>query len=100
MDRVRSTLIHTNQPRMLWPWVVNHVLTAINRLPYSGTRITPHEAFFGERPDVSHLKAFGAKVLTWIPTQQQADKLSPRGAEGRLVGYVDGSHSMYQVMDL
>lgn len=100
MDRVRSTLIHTNQPRMLWPWMVNHVVTAINRLPYSGTGITPHEGLFGERPNVSHLKAFGAKVLTWIPTQQQADKLSPRGAEGRLVGYVDGSHSMYQVMDL
>ena len=39
-------------------------------------------------------------MLTWIPTQQQADKLRPRGAEGRLVGYVDGSHSMYQVVDL
>ena len=100
MDRVRSTLIHTNQPRLLWPWVVNHVVTAINRLPYSGTGTTPFEGLFGKKPEVSHLRAFGARVLTWIPTQQQSDKLSPRGAEGRLVGHVDGSHSMYQVMDL
>lgn len=98
MDRVRSTLIHTNQPRLLWPWVVQHVTTAINYLPYTGTGITPHEALFGVKPDVSYLKAFGARVLTWIPTQNQPDKLSPRGAEGRLVGYVDGSSSMYQVM--
>ena len=98
MDRVRSTLIHTNQPRMLWPWVVNHVTTAINYLPYSGTGVTPHEGLFGGRPNVGYLKAFGAKLLTWVPTQNQPDKLSPRGAEGRLVGYVDGSSSMYQVM--
>lgn len=98
MDRVRSTLIHTNQPRLLWPWVVHHVTTALNYLPFTGTGITPHEALFGVKPDVSFLKAFGARVITWIPTQQQPDKLSPRGAEGRLVGYVDGSTSMYQVM--
>ena len=59
--------------------------------------MTPHEALFGTKPCVSFLKCFGAKVIAWVPTQEQPDKLTPPGVEGRLVGYVDNSTSMYQV---
>lgn len=97
MDRVRATLIHSNQPRLLWPWAVHHIVTAMNFLPYKSTNLTPHESLFGQKPDVGHLRPFGAKVDAWTPTQAQLDKLSPRASDGRLVGYVDGSTHMYQV---
>lgn len=97
MDRLRATLAESNQPRLLWPWAVNHIVTAINYIPYNNASITPHEHLFKSRPDVSYLRAFGSKVITWVPTQEQPDKLVPRGVEGRLVGYIPDSTSMYQV---
>jgi hypothetical protein len=98
MDRLRATLIHSNQPRLLWPWAVEHIVTAMNYLPYSGQpNVTPHQHLFQSIPDVSYLKPFGARVITWIATQDQSDKLSSRGADGRMVGYVHGSSHLYQV---
>ena len=97
MDRLRATLAESNQPRLLWPWAVNHIVTALNYIPYNNASITPHEHLFKSRPDVSYLRAFGSKVITWVPTQEQPDKLVPRGVEGRLVGYIPESTSMYQV---
>jgi transposase InsO family protein len=99
MDRVRATLNATNQPRLLWPWIVDHVATAINFVPYAGRpNTTPHHDIFKSKPDISFLRTFGCKVVVHLPTQSQPDKLSARGAEGRLVGYVANSSSMYQVM--
>ena len=98
MDRLRATLAETNQPRLLWPWAVQHIVTAMNFIPFNHATKTPHEAMFGSKPSVNFLKAFGAKVVAWVPTQQQPDKLSPRGVEGRLVGYADDSTSMYKVI--
>jgi len=101
MDRVRATLIESNQPRLLWPWIVSHVVTAMNYVPYAARpTTTPHEDLFLTKPDVRHLRTFGCKVVAHIPSQSQPDKLSARGAEGRLVGYVPGSTSMYQVIEL
>eukprot|EP00798_Chlamydomonas_sp_ICE-L_P030355 gene30355-biopygen16224 len=101
MDRVRATLIESNQPRLLWPWIVSHVVTAMNYVPYAARpNTTPHEDLFLTKPDVRHLRTFGCKVVAHIPSQSQPDKLSARGAEGRLVGYVPGSTSMYQLIEL
>lgn len=99
MDRVRATLVDTNQPRLLWPWIVTHVVTALNYIPYSSRpNITPHQSLFNEVPDVSYLRPFGCKVVAHVPSQSTADKLCARGTEGRLVGYTAGSSHMYQVM--
>jgi len=100
MDRVRSTLIESNQPRLLWSWAVHHVVKALNYLPYTNnSKITktPYEHLTGSKPNISHLKAFGAKVVAWVPVQHQSDKLAPRGADGRLVGYCGSSPFQYQV---
>ena len=101
MDRVRATLIDSNQPRLLWPWIVTHVVTAMNFIPYAARpNTTPHQDMFTIKPDISFLRPFGCKVVAHIPSQSQPDKLSARGAEGRLVGYVPGSTSMYQVIEV
>ena len=98
MNRVRATLIESNQPRLLWPWIVGHVTTAMNFIPYSARpHTTPHETMFNTKPDVSFLRPFGCKVAAFIPTQSLPDKLCARGVEGRLVGYIPDSTSMYQV---
>jgi hypothetical protein len=101
MDRVRATLIDTNQPRMLWPWIVGHIVTAINYIPYAPRpHTTPHQTMFDVVPDISYLRPLGCKVATFIPNQTLPDKLCARGIEGRMVGYVPNSSNMYQVSSI
>jgi len=95
-DRVRATLVATNQPRLLWPLIVDHVVVAMNVIPFRNNQ-SPHELIFGRKPSVSNLRPFGAKAVTWIPEQQRSDKLQPRGQEGYHVGYVPNSTSLYKV---
>lgn len=96
MDRVRATLLESNQPRHLWPWAVEHVSHALNFIPSSSRTLTPHELLLGYPPDVSHLHSFGAAVAAWKPTQRRSDKLEPRADLGRFVGYTP-SRKIYQV---
>jgi len=87
MNRVRATLVHSNQPRLLWPWALQHVAHALNYIPSASNTKTPHELMFNTRPDVSHLHVFGAAVASWVPTQDRPDKLVPRAHQARFVGY-------------
>ena len=87
MNRVRASLVHSNQPRLLWPWALQHVAHALNYIPSASNTKTPHELMFNTRPDVSHLHVFGAAVASWVPTQDRPDKLVPRAHQARFVGY-------------
>lgn len=96
MERVRATLVETNQPRLLWPWCLQHVAHAHNFIPASGKSKTPYELLYNVPPNVSHLITFGAAVASWKPLQQRNDKLEPRANLGRFVGYTN-SPKIYQV---
>ena len=96
MNRVRATLVESNQPRLLWPWALKHVAHALNFIPATTSSKTPHELLYGTPPDVSHLHAFGAAVAAWTPTQNRADKLVPRADLCRFVGY-SNSTKIFQV---
>jgi transposase InsO family protein len=96
MNRVRATLVESNQPRMLWPWALKHVSHALNFIPSGNQTKTPHELLFGSVPNVSHLLAFGAAVAAWTPLHRRVDKLVPYGDLGRFVGYTP-STKIFQV---
>uniref|UniRef100_A0A6U2FMK2 Uncharacterized protein n=1 Tax=Chlamydomonas euryale TaxID=1486919 RepID=A0A6U2FMK2_9CHLO len=96
-DKVRATLIESGQPDRLWPYAAMYVVYTLNRTPMHGHAHTPYELLFNKRPDVSHLRPFGAAAVAWLPEQYRADKLQPRGLPARMVGYVDNSSSMYKV---
>ena len=86
-----------NQPRLLWNFIVNHVVHAMNMIPAVGMDKSPHELLLGKVPDVSHLRAFGAECVIWTPSSRQLDKLQPRGDLGYMAGYVPESTTMYKV---
>lgn len=96
MDKVRATLEITGQPRTLWPFAVGHVVHALNRTCMRGSDSTPYEMMFGQKPDLGHLRPFGAACITWIPMARRSDKLEPHGVPARLVDYVNESTSMYK----
>ena len=98
MNRLRATLVSSNQPRLLWPWLVNHIVEAMNYVPSTEESKTPHELLFGTKPSVSHLVPFGTAVASWKSNSSRVDKLVPRAKLGRVVGYHPQSTSMYQVI--
>ena len=47
---------------------------------------TPYEAWFGRRPDISHLQIFGSKVYILDKTPRRG-KFDPNGIQRTFVGY-------------
>lgn len=58
-----------------------------NRLPSSVHGRTPWEKFFGEKPDVSHMRVFGARAYMHIPKENRK-KMQPVSERGVFLGYV------------
>jgi hypothetical protein len=87
LQKVRSVLFESALPHVLWPELLCAVAHIRNRSPVSLQDVTPHEAFLGSKPDVSHLRQLGCKVYTLIPKEKRSDKLQPVSQLGRLVGY-------------
>ena len=59
----------------------------MNRCPTSGVHdITPHEKFFGKKPDLSHVRIFGSIAYVHIPDATR-QKLDPKSEKCILVGY-------------
>ena len=57
---------------------------------------TPKELFYGDKPDVSNLKTFGARAYVHIPKAQR-QKLDPVSIKGIMVGYV-ADNKAYRIM--
>ena len=53
---------------------------------------TPEEAFYGKRPDISHLRIFGSPVYIHV-TKDARKKLEPTTKVGIFVGYTDMPHN-------
>jgi hypothetical protein len=52
--------------------------------------VTPWEAFYGKKPNLSYLRVLGAKAYVHIPDQQRK-KLDPKSQVGFMVGYAPDS---------
>ncbi|KAJ7770852.1 hypothetical protein DFH07DRAFT_680884, partial [Mycena maculata] len=51
----------------------------------------PFECWFQRKPDLSHLRLFGALVTSRKTNSDVLNKVVPRGEEGRFVGYAKDS---------
>ena len=67
-------------------------------IPLCTFKATPYEIWFGEKPDLSHLKVFGIQVFIHIPDEKRK-KLDEKSIEGILVGYCDTSKA-YRIWDV
>jgi transposase InsO family protein len=85
LDKVRSMLAAADMPPSLWAEALataNHVR---NRSPVTGRPLTSLELFFGTKPDVSHLRTFGARTYSLIPKQLRLSKLAAVSQPGRFI---------------
>ena len=87
-------MIH-DQDLPMYPWEEASKTTIYvhNRISHSALwNKTPEERFFGENPEVSHLKIFGCHVYIHIP-KEKSSKLDPSGKKGLFIVYSEKSKS-------
>jgi hypothetical protein len=89
LERVRAMLSDAGLPPSLWGEAVYSACFLRNLSPMAGKDKTPWELFYGCKPNVSSLRAFGSKAFVHVPKEKR-NKLAPRSEVGILVGYPMG----------
>ncbi|KAJ9523654.1 hypothetical protein QJQ45_019923 [Haematococcus lacustris] len=95
-EKARSILYAADMSLSFWAHAAvfaNHVRCM---LPVSGQPLTPWEAFYGVKPDLSGLRVFGCRVWLHVPDHQRS-KLQAKSVEGLFIGYEPGSKA-YRVL--
>ena len=90
---------HAKVPKEFWAEAINTAVYLRNRSPTTAIKgITPFQALFGKRPDVSNLKVFGCLAYAHIP-KDQCKKFDEKSRRSLFVGYPDGTKG-YKLYDL
>lgn len=85
-ERERSMRFESQLPDRLWAESIMTANYLRNRSPRKGQDVTPYEAFYETKPDVSHMKVFGSVAYAHVPKQHR-NKLGARAVKGVFVGY-------------
>ena len=89
-ERCHATLDAENLPKTLWPFIAESIAYLRNLTRHSRTGLTPHESWWGTKPDVSHLRPLGCRAIA-LKTTPRKKLADDKGEECRLLGY-HGAH--------
>jgi hypothetical protein len=79
-------LIMAGLPDSCWAEAFCAAAHVRNRTSVGGNDgMTPYERLFGERPNIAHLRVFGAPCYARVRTP--IGKMQPRAQHARLIGY-------------
>jgi hypothetical protein len=87
----RARLAMSGLPNRLWTYAMTHSAAFRNRLATqltaTGESVTPSKLFYGQRPDMSHMVAFGAPCLVALqgPALRARGKLQLRSVPGKIL---------------
>jgi hypothetical protein len=85
-EKGRTMLEDSRLGEELWAEAMVTANYTRNRLPSRVHRKTPCEKFFGKKPDVSHMRVFGARAYMHIPKENRK-KMQSVSERGVFVGY-------------
>jgi hypothetical protein len=74
----------TDLPLSFWGYALETAAFTLNRAPSKSVEITPYELWFGNKPKLSFLKAWGCDVYV---KKLQPDKLEPKVEKCVFIGY-------------
>jgi transposase InsO family protein len=95
VELARAMIAAKNLPEFLWEPAVKHA-AYLRNLSYTKVipNKTPYEIWNKNKPDVSHLREFGAPVWVLLQGQNETRKILPKSQRRAYVGYEDGSKSV------
>lgn len=85
MEAARTMFLARNVSSELWAEAVGYAVYVKNRTLSSTGDVTPFEAVYGEKPDISNLRVFGSPAFVHVPDARRR-KLDPKAIEGIFVG--------------
>ena len=87
VEGVRTMLADSNLPHRFWAEALSTMVYLRNRCPTKALNgVTPHEAWSGCKPDVSHLRVFGCRAYAHVPKMER-QKLEPKTRKCVMLGY-------------
>src|SRR5215216_5719458 len=84
LDMVRSMMSLTDLPLSFWGYALETAVFTLNRAPSKSVEMTPYELWFGKKPKLSFLKAWGCDTYV---KRLQPDKLEPKPEKCIFIGY-------------
>lgn len=88
MDMVKRMLKKKNMPAEFWAEAASCAVYWINRSPTKSLQnSTPNDAWYGRKPNVTHLKTFGCVAYSHIP--DSLSKLDDKFEKYIFIGYSD-----------
>ena len=106
----KSTMAHAGFPRSLWTEDMRHAVYVKNRVYNKSTQGIPYEMMFGVKPDIHHIRKFGALAYAHIPVSPGRKKNDVNVKNGFVLGYAEdvigckvyfpGEHTVKFVSDL
>jgi len=93
MGAAQAMLHDQGLPLHLWVEACNTAVYVQNRCPHRILGMsTPEEAYSGKKPDLSHLRIFGANIYMHV-MKDARKKLEPIVEVGIFLGYTDTPHN-------
>lgn len=97
LDRARCLLIESKLDIRFWGEAVLCSIYLKNRSPTKAVSTTPYEAWYGKKPNISHLRVFGSVGYAFVPKELRS-KFDPRSKPYVLIGYSERSKA-YRLAD-
>lgn len=99
VEKVRAMLLDSGLEKSMWAEAMVTANYVRNRSPLkSSENKTPWERFFQKKPDVSHMRVFGATAYVQVP-QKHRQKLDPTSKKGIFIGYEANSKAYRVLLD-
>ncbi len=87
VETTRAMLLDANLPQKFWAEAVSTAAYLRNRSPTSAVEgTTPHEAWYGQKPRVEHLRVFGCTAFVHVAKDERG-KLDSKTRKCILPGY-------------
>ena len=95
VELARAMLTAADLPEFLWEPAVAHA-AYLRNMSYTKPRANtmPYQLWHGRKPNVSHLREFGAPVWVLLQGQRVQRKMLPKSQRKAYVGYNEGSKSI------
>ncbi|KAF1327473.1 Integrase catalytic core protein, partial [Globisporangium splendens] len=91
LKMIKVQLKHSGLPPVLWTDAATNAVYIKNRVYTKGTNgVTPWEKFHTKRPDLHHIRTFGAIAYAHVPRSERSNKLDDNCVVGYLLGYEEG----------
>ena len=92
LDKGRAIMKDTRAPDFLWVDPFSTVVYTMNQtISARAGEKTPFEAFFGRKPNVSHMRVWFSDIYLHQPKDLRAQKIGEHGHPSKLLGYPENS---------